>query len=73
MFSTCFAQLEYHNWLFGTHGYFGKNYLNGITFMTDTGSPEFLNIELPYNIDSALANYEWKYLYGNGCISSSNW
>jgi len=71
--SSCFAQLEYHNWLFGDHGYYGqKNYLNGITFMTESGSPEFLNIELPYNIDSALANYEWKFLHGSGCISNTN-
>jgi len=48
-----YSQLEYHNWIFGSNYTIDPSEsLTGITFMTNSGEPEYLNIKVPYKKDT---------------------
>ena len=66
--SMSYSQLEYHNWIFGDNSYYGPGEnITGITFMTESGEPEYYNHIIPFGFDTTI------YLQTNeGSASLSN-
>ncbi|PKL78112.1 MAG: hypothetical protein CVV25_12605, partial [Ignavibacteriae bacterium HGW-Ignavibacteriae-4] len=53
--SLTYAQLEYHNWIFGDNVDFDPSEnITGITFMTESGDPEYLNVKVSYYRDTSF-------------------
>jgi hypothetical protein len=65
-----FAQLEYHNWIYGDNIVLdpGEN-LTGITFMAESGEPEFMNIRVSFNRDTS--SY-FRTDEGSACLSNTD-
>ncbi len=72
LFVPClsFAQLEYHNWIYGDNidQDPGEN-LTGITFMAESGDPEYMNIRVSFGRDTS---YYFRTDEGSACLSNSD-
>ncbi|MFA7326022.1 MAG: T9SS type A sorting domain-containing protein [Candidatus Kapaibacterium sp.] len=65
-----YAQLEYHNWVYGDNIDLdpGEN-ITGITFLTESGDPEYLNIGVSFDRDTS---YYFRTDEGSACLSDTN-